>query len=282
MDLFNKKFEYWTALYPIKKDKRIYWHCRCECGIEKDVLQYSLTSGKSKSCGCSANLNKNFKNIKGKKFGELKVIEKTNKRDNGAVVWKCECSCGSIVEWDVGRLQQTKHPHCGCQKSLIGKSFGKLTVIEKAKNKNNNRSQYWLCQCECGNFTTLSTGDLHSGRIIGCGCSKSIGEYNIAKLLSTNNIAFQGQYTFKDLKDKKQLRYDFAIFDKNGKIKRLVEFDGEQHTNKNNTWYSNTLLRHDLMKNNYAKTHKIPLVRIPYDKRDSLTLDDLLGDSYLI
>ena len=282
MDLTNKRFENWIALYPIKKDKRIYWHCRCDCGNEKDVIQYSLTSGKSKSCGCMANLNKNYKDIKGQVFGELTVLEKTEKRDNNAVVWKCKCSCGNIVEWDVNRLQQTKYPNCGCQKSLIGKTFGKLVVVKKVKKTTKNRSQYWLCKCECGGTTTLSTGDLRSGRVVGCGCSNSIGEYNIAKLLSSNNILFQKEYTFKDLKDKKQLRYDFAILHKNEQVKRLIEFDGEQHINKNSNWYSETLYKHDLMKNEYAKNHNIPLVRIPYSKRDSLTLEDLLGDSYLV
>ena len=38
MDLYNKKFGTWTAIEPIKKDKRIYWHCKCDCGIERDVL----------------------------------------------------------------------------------------------------------------------------------------------------------------------------------------------------------------------------------------------------
>ena len=65
MDLTNKQFEKWTVLYPLKKGERIYWHCKCECGTEKDVIQYSLTSGKSKSCGCSAHLNSRYKNIKG-------------------------------------------------------------------------------------------------------------------------------------------------------------------------------------------------------------------------
>ena len=38
MDLCNQKFGEWTALYSIKKDKRIYWHCKCSCGNERDVL----------------------------------------------------------------------------------------------------------------------------------------------------------------------------------------------------------------------------------------------------
>lgn len=39
--------------------------------------------------------------------------------------------------------------------------------------------------------------------------------------------------------------------------------------------------KNDTLKNQYALSHNIPLVRIPYSKRDSMTLDDILGDSYL-
>ena len=282
MDLANKQFGRWTSLYPIKKNKIIYWHCKCECGNEKDVNQYSLTSGKSKSCGCTSNLNKKYKDIQGLTFGELIVLEKTDQRKNDSVVWKCQCSCGNVVEWSANRLQNTKYPHCGCKKSLIGETFGKLTVIKKVEKITATRSQYWLCRCECGGYTILSTGDLRSGKVIGCGCSKSIGEYNIAKLLSTNEIIFKKEYTFKDLKDKKHLRYDFAILSDDEQVERLIEFDGDQHFNQNNVWYKDSTHQHDLLKNNYAKKHHIPLVRIPHSKRDSLQLEDLLGDSYLI
>ena len=37
-----------SAGYHIAK-----WHCRCECGNEVDVFHGNLTSGKSKSCGCT-------------------------------------------------------------------------------------------------------------------------------------------------------------------------------------------------------------------------------------
>ena len=36
------------------------------------------------------------------------------------------------------------------------------------------------------------------------------------------------------------------------------------------------------MKNEWAKKHNIPLVRIPYWERDKITIDDLLGNKYLI
>lgn len=284
MNLENIRFGSWTALYPIKENSTIYWYCKCDCGEEKKVRQSNLTTGRSKSCGCQSGVNRKFSNILGQKFGALTVIEKTEKRDHGAVVWKCQCECGTIVEWDVGRLKQTKFPHCGCKKSLIGEKFGKLTVIKKVEDYNtSNRNQYWECKCECGNTTILSTGDLRSGKVVGCGCTKSIGEYNIAKLLTNNNILFKKQYTFSDLKDKKLLQYDFALLDdKTNKPYRLIEFDGEQHYNQNLEWYTNTMHQHDLMKNDYAKQHNIPLVRIPYTQRDNITLQTIMGDLYLI
>lgn len=36
------------------------------------------------------------------------------------------------------------------------------------------------------------------------------------------------------------------------------------------------------MKNEWAKKHNIPLVRIPYWERDKITLDMILKDEYLV
>lgn len=34
-------------------NQKVYWHCKCDCGNEVDVIGALLTSGRSKSCGCS-------------------------------------------------------------------------------------------------------------------------------------------------------------------------------------------------------------------------------------
>jgi len=36
------------------------------------------------------------RNLIGERFGRLTVIEKTDKRKNGSIVWKCQCDCGNI------------------------------------------------------------------------------------------------------------------------------------------------------------------------------------------
>lgn len=53
-DLTGQKFGLWTVLYKTEKRNTggiIYWHCKCDCGIEKDVSGSSLRLGTSLSCG---------------------------------------------------------------------------------------------------------------------------------------------------------------------------------------------------------------------------------------
>ena len=85
---------------------------------------------------------------------------------------------------------------------------------------------YWLCLCECGNTHEASSNSLQRGGVQSCGCIKtSIGESNIQKLLEDNNITYMKEYSFSDLKNKKVLRFDFAIIE-NESVVRLIEFDG--------------------------------------------------------
>lgn len=44
-----------TALKAVKNNKGSYdWLCKCECGSERVIIGSNLTTGKSKSCGCSS------------------------------------------------------------------------------------------------------------------------------------------------------------------------------------------------------------------------------------
>jgi len=53
---------------------------------------------------------------------------------------------------------------------LIGKRFGKLTVVENTTSKKQQRM--WKCVCDCGVYKITSTKLLNSGQCITCGCSK--------------------------------------------------------------------------------------------------------------
>lgn len=98
-------FGEWTVIKAYSsKDKHGLWKalCRCSCGVEKEVSNSSLLSGKSRSCGHAI-----FKNLKektyarsdkkliGKTFGELTVLKRVN--DEGNSRYLCRCSCGKEV-----------------------------------------------------------------------------------------------------------------------------------------------------------------------------------------
>lgn len=52
-NLEGKQFFFWTVIaYHHTTNHKIYWHCKCKCGITRAVLAGNLLLGKSKSCGC--------------------------------------------------------------------------------------------------------------------------------------------------------------------------------------------------------------------------------------
>lgn len=56
---------------------------------------------------------------------------------------------------------------------LVGKQFGKLTVIEKTQSKkypSGGGGVVYLCLCECGNKKEILAGNLRSGHTTSCGC----------------------------------------------------------------------------------------------------------------
>lgn len=99
-------------------------------------------------------------------------------------------------------------------------------------------------------------------------CS-SKGEEKIKEILIKNNISFESQKTFKNLKSKKRkpLFFDFYLPEYN----ILIEYDGEFHyfpiLNKD-------ILKeqkdNDRIKNNFSKENSIKLIRIPFINYNNL------------
>ncbi len=58
-----------------------------------------------------------------------------------------------------------------CKKlDLTGQRFGKLTVLAPAENIGSRTA--WLCRCDCGRETVITTLRLRDGRRTSCGCDK--------------------------------------------------------------------------------------------------------------
>lgn len=87
-------------------------------------------------------------------------------------MWLCECECGGVSEVNTGNLKNGHTKSCGCitKPDMIGEKFGRLTVISESPIKKNGA--YWICECECGNETTVKATRLRSGKTKSCGCLK--------------------------------------------------------------------------------------------------------------
>ena len=130
-----------TVLYQTPNSggagKKIKWHCQCECGKEKDIDGGSLRNGSTKSCGCIQKeivSHFNEKDLVGQHFEKLLVLEKTDKRKNGKIVWKCQCDCGEICYKTTSNLTLQQSKCCG--KCLQIKSWGEQKIINILKENN--------------------------------------------------------------------------------------------------------------------------------------------------
>lgn len=262
-----------------KLKKKVYWKCRCSCGREKSVRLDGLK--KIRTCGeCTIDLTN-------RQFGQLTVEGRAGVDSFGHRIWICRCTCGNRKEVLATSLVEGLTQSCGCLhsqlthkatfKDLGGLKFGKLTpetyIIQNGKVK-------WKCLCDCGNFTWVTRANLVSGHTASCGClTGSVGEETIANILRNNNITFEREKVFTNLPNR---RFDFYLPDFN----RIIEFDGRQHFKKC-SWYGDDsdferAKARDAQKTNYCLANKITLVRIPYTERDTITLDLILSDKYLI
>lgn len=124
----------------------------------------------------------------GKRFGRLKVIKFSHMNRNWSY-WKCVCDCGNknVIVRGSYLTKGTKNS-CGCyareqtsKRSLInlmGRTFGKLTVIKRDKNTNDNKPK-WLCRCECGRKVSIRGASLKDKRRGSKSCGKCLRIRNL-------------------------------------------------------------------------------------------------------
>ena len=303
IDITNQHFNKLTALLPVKSKGRIKWLCKCECGNLIAVQPANLKNNNTRSCGClqtSLTVERWCKyrddaKVIGKKFGRLTTLEFVGV-ENQEAIYKYMCDCGNIVTKSYHSVSSGNTSSCGCwfnelrdvtKHDIIGQKFGKLTVTAYV-GINKYGGTDFECLCDCGNTTIVSRNSLVEGNVKTCGCVRSIGEHNIKNILDNANIQYKPQYSFVDLVSEAggYPLYDFAIVDGENRVVRLIEFDGKQHERPYDYFGGEEkflkVKRNDTLKNQYALSHNIPLVRIPYSKRDTMIIEDLLGDKYLI
>ena len=123
----------------------------------------------------------------GKKFGRLLVISILAPGKAGiGTMFHCKCDCGNRKDirqdWvlrDAKRYRVVRS--CGClhremvkipRDNLIGRRFGRLMVTGRS-----NRTNYWMCKCDCGKEKEVFRGSLTSGLSKSCGCNRYDGSW---------------------------------------------------------------------------------------------------------
>lgn len=159
-DLTGKKFGRWTVLQMgrkvVKRDaagmltgSNIYWHSRCDCGTEREVIGGSLTKGQSRSCGC-IELEKSHVNHVGMRYGFLTVLrtykptDKSNGNDMARAV--CLCVCGNETDVIIQNLAKGDVKSCGCLRKEASRQ--RLTKLYHAhdmiRNETKNQIEKWV------------------------------------------------------------------------------------------------------------------------------------------
>lgn len=114
----------------------------------------------------------------------------------------------------------------------------------------------------------------------------SRGEIKIHEILEENGINFIEEYSFPDLlsSNGKLLRFDFAIFDDDGNLEFLIEFQGVQHYEPRSYFGGMSGLRqqqyNDTKKRNYCRAHDYVLLEIPYYDEYKVNYDYIMERAY--
>jgi len=91
------------------------WLCRCDCGGKKIVRGIQLRLGVVNSCGCLLHQRaRNFKDLAGKRFGRLLVIEPAGKDKGWRMLWRCNCACGKEIVIPGTYMVSGDTRSCGC------------------------------------------------------------------------------------------------------------------------------------------------------------------------
>lgn len=118
-DLTGKRYGRLVVMGSVRSEEgRLMWQCQCDCGNVCAKTAGVLNAGLVSSCGC---IRKSRAVKVGDKYGRLTALEPTEKRSCRAIIWKCRCECGNIIETRSTLLKNGQATSCGCVKKTKDK-----------------------------------------------------------------------------------------------------------------------------------------------------------------
>ena len=114
----------------------------------------------------------------------------------------------------------------------------------------------------------------------------SRGEIKIREILEQAELNFKMEYVFPDLKSPngRPLRFDFVVFDDDGKIDFMIESQGKQHYEPSQKFggkrgfYQQQY--NDNQKRRFCALHEFNLIEIPYTEEHLISYDYIMNKAY--
>ena len=282
--IHGSKYNYDKVIYKNNKSK-----IKIICPTHG--LFYQVPSSHLQGCGCDkcgGTVNMDTKSFTSK--AKLKHGDKYNynKVDYIGCFDKVIITCK--IHGDFTQ-KPASHLRYGCIKCGGKEKFNNEIFAEKSKSIhkdkfiydkvdyiNNDTKVIITCKTH-GDFTQSPKNHLNG---FGCYlCNNSNSETLIEDILIENEISYKPQYTFPDLRHKSILYFDFGILDKNGNLKYIIEYNGEQHYIFNKFMHLTqegfeTHKLRDKIKEDYCEKNNIPLYIIRYDEDLKISLDKII------
>jgi very-short-patch-repair endonuclease len=283
-DYIGKTYNLWTIIKFSHKDshKKNYFFVQCACGKKRIHYLSNVVLGITKSCGCLKKdtlLNKCSSKYVGKLFGRLTILKYISAERKVCPKFVCKCRCGCIRKMNAPPIIGGVVKSCGClstekkklrrKRNLIGKTFGRLTVIEHLDSQTCGEYDL-LCQCVCGNMIKTYPNNIKSGNKKSCGCLRTEAslknlEKGIGYISKTETYFFDQLEKLFNIKIHRQYRLENRSYDGYFKNKNLlIECDGDY-------WHSSTEAKQkDTYKTKLAENRKYGLLRVPLNRTDDV------------
>jgi len=163
------------------------------------------------------------KNLIGKKFGKLTVLNLNEQLSVSKTIYNCLCECGNYKTVSQDCLNQGNTKSCGCAKGELNfftrhngidphlnKKFNHLTCVEridefaKKYDDGKKRNTKYKFVCDCGQQKICPLSDVKSGRIKSCGCIRKYGSpcYNNNQFKSLEGEKFFHLTVIKRMENK--------------------------------------------------------------------------------
>ena len=111
----------------------------------------------------------------------------------------------------------------------------------------------------------------------------SRGEIKIYEILQQAGLNFKEEYSFAGLNSSngRALRFDFAVFDDEGNVDFLIEYQGRQHYEASSKFGGKRGLYqqqfNDNKKRRFCAINDITLIEIPYTEENLITYDYIMS-----